>query len=113
MNHNEAVRENATEKYLLNELDPAVRDQFEEHLFDCQECALDLRTAATFVEQSKVILSEGPADISGASVRLRTCKLRMVCLAKACVCRASVGPLAGDYRISKSDLLSRLQTCGQ
>jgi len=60
MNHNEAVRENATEKYLLNELDPAVRDQFEEHLFDCQECALDLRTAATFVEQSKVILSEGP-----------------------------------------------------
>jgi hypothetical protein len=35
MDHNQAVREKATERYLLNELDPGVRDQFEEHLFDC------------------------------------------------------------------------------
>ena len=58
MDHNEAVRQNATERYLLDELDPEVRDQFEEHLFDCQDCALDVRAAAMFVEQSKVILSE-------------------------------------------------------
>ena len=58
MDHNQAVREKATEKYLLNELDPEVREQFEEHLFDCQDCALDLRTAAMFVEQTKVILAE-------------------------------------------------------
>lgn len=60
MDHNQAVREKATERYLLNELDPDVRDQFEEHLFDCQDCALDLRAAAMFVEQSKVVLSEKP-----------------------------------------------------
>jgi len=60
MDHNQAVREKVTEKYLLNELDPNLRDQFEEHLFDCHDCALDLRTAATFVEQSKVILAERP-----------------------------------------------------
>src|SRR5271170_7005497 len=60
MDHNQAVREKATERYLLNELDPDVRDQFEEHLFDCQDCALDLRTAAMFVEQSKVVLAEKP-----------------------------------------------------
>jgi hypothetical protein len=60
MDHNQAIREKATERYLLNELDPDVRDQFEEHLFDCQECALDLRTTAMFVEQSKVVLSEKP-----------------------------------------------------
>jgi anti-sigma factor RsiW len=60
MDHNQAVREKATERYLLNELDPGVRDQFEEHLFDCQDCALDLRAAAMFVEQSKVVLSEKP-----------------------------------------------------
>lgn len=58
MDHNQAVREKATERYLLNELDPEVRDQFEEHLFDCQDCALDVRAAAMFVEQSKVILQE-------------------------------------------------------
>jgi hypothetical protein len=43
---------------LLDELDPELRDQFEEHLFDCQDCALDVRAAAMFVEQSKVILAE-------------------------------------------------------
>ena len=61
MDHNEAVRQNATERYLLDELDPELRDQFEEHLFDCQDCALDLRAGAMFVEQTKVILAEPPA----------------------------------------------------
>ncbi len=64
MDHNQAVREKATERYLLNELDPGVRDQFEEHLFDCQDCALDLRSAATLVEQSKVVLAEKPEAVA-------------------------------------------------
>ena len=46
MDHDEAVRTKVTERYLLNELDPELRDQFEEHLFDCQDCALDVRAAA-------------------------------------------------------------------
>lgn len=58
MDHEEAVRLKATERYLLSELDPDQRDQFEEHLFDCHECALDVRAAAMFVEQSKNVLSE-------------------------------------------------------
>src|SRR5215472_16506480 len=58
MDHNEAVRQNASERYLLDELDPELRDQFEEHLFDCQDCALDVRAGAMFVEQTKIILSE-------------------------------------------------------
>jgi len=61
MDHNEAVRQQATERYLLDELDPELRDQFEEHLFDCQDCALDVRAAAMFVEQTKVLLAEPPA----------------------------------------------------
>jgi hypothetical protein len=69
MDHTEAVRQKATEKYLLDELDPEVRDQFEEHMFGCQECALDLRAAAMFVEQSRVVLAEEPV-IAGASVTL-------------------------------------------
>lgn len=62
MDHNEAVRQNATERYLLDELDPELRDQFEEHLFSCHECALDVRAGATFVEQAKVILAEPDAS---------------------------------------------------
>jgi len=67
MDHDEAVRQKATERYLLDELDPEVRDQFEEHLFDCQDCALDLRAGAMFVEQTKVILAE-PSAVSTARV---------------------------------------------
>ncbi len=62
MDHGEAVRQKATERYLLDELDPELRDQFEEHLFDCQDCALDVRAAAMFVEQSKVILAKPPVQ---------------------------------------------------
>ena len=58
MDHKDAVRLKATERYLLNELDPDQLDQFEEHLFDCPECALDVRAAAMFVEQGKNILAE-------------------------------------------------------
>ncbi|HTS36769.1 MAG TPA: zf-HC2 domain-containing protein [Candidatus Solibacter sp.] len=63
MDHNEAVRQNATERYLLDELDPDLRDQFEEHMFDCQECAVDLRAGAMFVEQSKAVLAEAQTPV--------------------------------------------------
>lgn len=53
MDHSEALRLKATERYLLNELDPEQLDQFEEHLFDCPECAVDVRAAAMFLEQAK------------------------------------------------------------
>jgi hypothetical protein len=49
MDHNEAIKEMAAERYLLNELTPELRDAFEEHAFDCPECALDLRAGSTFI----------------------------------------------------------------
>jgi hypothetical protein len=45
----EAVQTFVAEKYLLDELDRKLRDEFEEHMFDCQECALDLLAGATFL----------------------------------------------------------------
>jgi hypothetical protein len=58
MNHSEAVEQMTSERYLLNELTPDARDAFEEHLFDCPECALDLRAGALFVHEAKVQLPE-------------------------------------------------------
>jgi hypothetical protein len=58
MEHTEAIRQMAAEKYLLNELTPEVREQFEEHFFGCQECALEVRAGSAFLAQSKVLLSE-------------------------------------------------------
>ena len=69
MDHNEAVQQMATEKYLLGELPPELREAFEEHFFDCPECAMDLRTAAAFVEEATVHLPEltGPPSEQSAS----------------------------------------------
>lgn len=61
MDHNEVVRQKLTERYLLNELEGQERDEFEEHFFECSECALDIRAASEFVESSKLVLSQ-PAE---------------------------------------------------
>ena len=58
MDHGEATRLMATEKYLLNELTPELRDEYEEHFFGCMECAADLRAGAALLEYSKSILSK-------------------------------------------------------
>lgn len=61
MEHIDAVQTSAVEKYLLNELTPDQRDQFEEHYFGCVECADDLRATATFVDLAKSELKTHPA----------------------------------------------------
>jgi len=63
MDHDVVVREKMTERYLLDELDPEARDEFEGHFFECQDCAMDVRAGAAFIDQSKVVLSEKPAEL--------------------------------------------------
>src|SRR3974377_2482229 len=38
MDHETADRLQTTERYILGELSPAEREEFEEHLFDCSRC---------------------------------------------------------------------------
>jgi Putative zinc-finger len=54
MEHNEAVRLQMTAQYLLEELSPEAREEFEEHYFTCGECAAEVSAGVAFVEQSKV-----------------------------------------------------------
>jgi len=68
MNHDEVVRQRLTEKYLLAELDPESRDQFEEHFFECADCALDVRAGAEFVASTRIVLAQS----SETSVPQRT-----------------------------------------
>ena len=62
MNHSEALQTFAAEKYLLNELSGVQRDEFEEHFFECQECAMDVRSAAAFIAQARTELRPAPQD---------------------------------------------------
>jgi hypothetical protein len=50
MNHDEAIREQAVERYLLGELPEDARARFDEHFFDCAICASDLKSGVAFVD---------------------------------------------------------------
>jgi Putative zinc-finger len=70
MNHQEATRLMAVEKYILQELSPEDRDRFEEHFFDCPECAQELRSTASFIAEAKAKLAgeaAGGTPISGTA----------------------------------------------
>lgn len=46
MEHMQATATSAAERYLLNEMPADERDDFEQHFFDCAECAADVRDEA-------------------------------------------------------------------
>ena len=56
VDHDEAVRTFATEMYLLGEMYSDLREEFEMHIFDCEQCAFDLWAAVTFLAHAKAIL---------------------------------------------------------
>jgi hypothetical protein len=62
MDHSEALRLQAAEKYVLGELPPNLRDEYEDHYFDCQQCAADLKVAAAFVFGSREVFRSGPRE---------------------------------------------------
>lgn len=59
MDHKEAIRLQAAEKYVLGELPAKLQEEFEEHFFDCAECARDMKAAAIFVDTSRDVLRQG------------------------------------------------------
>jgi len=68
MNHPEAIRQMAVEKYLLNELSPELRRSFEEHLFECKECEFDVQAGYALIDGSKEALSSSAVEVPKAVV---------------------------------------------
>jgi hypothetical protein len=64
MDHNQATQL-TVEKYLLDELTPGEREQFEEHFFDCQECAVDVRATDAFIAAAKHEFTVNPIAKTG------------------------------------------------
>ncbi len=63
MDHNEAVRLQAAEKYLLGELPKEQHAAFEEHYFDCSACAEEIKATAAFMESSRQVVREEAPQI--------------------------------------------------
>jgi hypothetical protein len=66
MEHTEATQQMAVERYLLDELSAEEKEAFEQHVFDCPECALDLRATSAFITEAKAQL---PDLLAQSSVR--------------------------------------------
>lgn len=64
MNHDEAIRLKAAEKYLLGELTAELRDQYEDHYFGCAECAQEVRTGAVFIDNARDVLGSGSVAVA-------------------------------------------------
>ena len=58
MNHDHALELQAAEKYVLGELPQAQREEYEEHYFDCPECASDVKALAAFVDAAREVLRQ-------------------------------------------------------
>lgn len=69
MDHTEAIKSQAVEKYFLGELKGAERDAFEEHFFDCAECAADVKTTAVLVDNVREVLRAVPEETKKAPGR--------------------------------------------
>lgn len=65
MDHADAVRMKATERYLLGELTPREYEAFEEHFFECPECAADVRLGFQFGDAAKAVFGEDPQLVYG------------------------------------------------
>jgi hypothetical protein len=62
MEHDEAIRSHAAERYVARELSPAEQDDFEEHFFDCQECADNVRFELSFTATVRAVSREQRAE---------------------------------------------------
>ncbi len=58
MDHAEAIATYTTDRYLLGELTAAEADAFEEHYFDCVECAEELRVGMQFMSGGRKLARE-------------------------------------------------------
>jgi hypothetical protein len=58
MDHFQAVQSNANERYLLGEMTVEEIESYEEHFFDCAECAEQVKAGAMFIENARSVMRE-------------------------------------------------------
>ncbi len=72
MDHNEAVKYHAAEKYFLGELAETERAAFEEHFFECEDCAADVKATAIVVDNVREGFRTAPEQKKATSRETRT-----------------------------------------
>jgi hypothetical protein len=68
MNHQQAIDEHATERYLLREMTVQERRAFEEHYLDCAECLEAVTFGAEFLEAGRDVVREQTHELATSPV---------------------------------------------
>src|SRR5258708_5022832 len=58
MDHDSIIKDNTAERYLLHELNETESDAFEEHYFECQECAERVRCGSELMDYGRDVARE-------------------------------------------------------
>lgn len=58
MDHNYAIENHVAEGYLLEDLDEAERDAYEDHYFGCTTCADEVEMVSEFMDTAKQVIRE-------------------------------------------------------
>jgi len=53
MDHHSIVDQHLVEQYLLDEMSPELREEFEDHYFGCPECAAEVRATSAFMDAAR------------------------------------------------------------
>jgi anti-sigma factor RsiW len=70
MDHIEAIRTRAAERYVLKQLNAKETEEFEEHYFSCVECAEEVRWVTMFESNAKKAIGKKVRETSAEFVTL-------------------------------------------
>ena len=72
LDHLKATKRNVADRYVLGELSQAQREEFEEHYFECVDCAEDVRAFLAISSNSRSVLVDVPDYEESAAGRVGT-----------------------------------------
>jgi hypothetical protein len=64
MDHIEAVRSNAAERYAIGDLPVVEVEEFERHFFECSQCSEELRALSALAANARAVFAEAPAPVA-------------------------------------------------
>jgi hypothetical protein len=70
MDHTEAVRSNAAERYTIGDLPVVEVEEFERHFFECSQCSEELRVLSILAANARAVFAEPPAPVVVPEPRL-------------------------------------------
>ncbi|MEO8482233.1 MAG: hypothetical protein ABI634_08495 [Acidobacteriota bacterium] len=99
MTHDDAIRTLAVERYLLEEMSELERHEFEEHFFECEVCAADLRAGARMADGAHTLPAVGAVPIrSGNGTTVTEMRPRWRVAAFAPLAAAALLALVAGYQ---------------